>query len=133
MEKMDGKLTEMRELYSANTEEEGGGTNQMEEDPFYETTESHNLIGVANVFLGCLFHEVVFDYYTPIISQQGEVAGRLQVQIQRTTGGFTNMDRMGNTEGNQETNNSEGNRLGNGEENGNAVTVKVTVKQASGP
>ena len=56
-------------------EEQPGGS----ADPFYESTESHNLIGVANVFLGCLFHDVAFDYHTPIISQQGEVAGRLQV------------------------------------------------------
>ena len=35
--------------------------------------------GVANVFLECLFHDVIFEYNTPIISQQGEVAGRLQV------------------------------------------------------
>lgn len=48
-------------------------------DPFYETQENHNLIGVANVFLECLFHDVTLDYHTPIISQQGEVAGRLQV------------------------------------------------------
>lgn len=48
-------------------------------DPFYETQEDHNLIGVANVFLESLFHDVRLDYHTPIISQQGEVAGRLQV------------------------------------------------------
>lgn len=49
-------------------------------DPFYETQENHNLIGVANVFLEALFHDVKLDYHTPIISQQGEVAGRLQVR-----------------------------------------------------
>lgn len=48
-------------------------------DPFFETQENHNLIGVANVFLESLFHDVTLDYHTPIISQQGEVAGRLQV------------------------------------------------------
>ena len=57
-------------------------------DPFYESTENHNLIGVANIFLSCLFHEVVLDYHVPIISQQGEVAGRLQVQIERISGEF---------------------------------------------
>lgn len=49
-------------------------------DPFYESQENHNLIGVANVFLEALFHDVTLDYHTPIISQQGEVAGRLQVE-----------------------------------------------------
>lgn len=42
-------------------------------DPFYESQENHNLIGVANVFLECLFHDVKLDYHVPIISQQGEV------------------------------------------------------------
>ena len=50
-------------------------------DPFYESQENHNLIGVANIFLEVLFHDVKLDYHTPIISQQGEVAGRLQVCI----------------------------------------------------
>jgi hypothetical protein len=49
-------------------------------DPFYESQENHNLIGVATVVLEVLFHDVRLDYHTPIISQQGEVAGRLQVR-----------------------------------------------------
>lgn len=57
-------------------------------DPFYETQENHNLIGVANVFLEVLFHDVTLDYHTPIISQQGEVAGRLQVELSRVNGRF---------------------------------------------
>lgn len=48
-------------------------------DPFYEAQEKSMLIGVANLFLEALFHDVSLDYHTPIISQQGEVAGRLQV------------------------------------------------------
>ncbi len=48
-------------------------------DPFFENQANHNLIGVANVFLEVLFHDVVLDYQTPIINQQGEVTGRLQV------------------------------------------------------
>ena len=31
---------------------------------------------------------MVLDYHVPIISQQGEVAGRLQVQIERISGEF---------------------------------------------
>lgn len=45
----------------------------MKGDPFYESQENHNLIGVANIFLECLFHDVTLDYHVPIISQQGEV------------------------------------------------------------
>lgn len=83
MEKLENKIIDMRELY-----EDGQGREEPEEpggdaaapDPFYESQENHNLIGVANVFLECLFHDVTLDYHTPIISQQGEVAGRLQVR-----------------------------------------------------
>lgn len=42
-------------------------------DPFYEAQENHNLIGVTNVFLECLFCDVKLQYAVPIISQQGEV------------------------------------------------------------
>lgn len=51
-------------------------------DPFYESQENHNLIGVANIFLEVLSEDVTLDYHTPIISQQGDVAGRLQVAFQ---------------------------------------------------
>lgn len=83
MEKLENKIIDMRELYEdtqgrGEPEEPGGETNGP--DPFYESQENHNLIGVANIFLECLFHDVTLDYYTPIISQQGEVAGRLQVR-----------------------------------------------------
>ena len=55
-------------------------------DPFYESKDQHHLIGVANVFLEVLFHDVKLDYQTPIISQQGEVAGRLHIEIEKTGG-----------------------------------------------
>ena len=47
----------------------------MCEDPFYESQENHSLIGVANIFLEVLFHDVRLDYAVPVISQQGEVGG----------------------------------------------------------
>lgn len=62
-------------------------------DPFYESQVNHNLIGVANVFLEVLFHDVKLDYHTPIISQQGEVAGRLQVEVCKISGQLP-QDRM---------------------------------------
>lgn len=97
MKKLEDKIVDMRELYEEH--QRRGGTfnvsnyviqgvrykslfqesNMIEPDPFFESQENHNLIGVANVFLEALFHEVSLDYHTPIISQQGEVAGRLQV------------------------------------------------------
>ncbi|XP_063959521.1 kinesin-like protein KIF13A isoform X2 [Lytechinus pictus] len=57
-----------------------------DEDPFYESQENHCLIGVANVFLEVLFHDVKLNYGVPIISQQGEVAGKLNIEIQRISG-----------------------------------------------
>lgn len=80
MEKLENKLVDMKEMYH---EQQDKGLDWKEplsaEDPFFESQQNHNLIGVANVFLECLFHDVTLDYHTPIISQQGEVAGRLQV------------------------------------------------------
>lgn len=82
MEKLENKLIDMREMYDDWKERDmscSPNPADNRKDPFYETQEDHNLIGVANVFLEVLFHDVRLDYHTPIISQQGEVAGRLQV------------------------------------------------------
>lgn len=84
MEKLENKLIDMRDMYDERREK---GTLLKDSmtltavDPFYESQENHNLIGVANIFLEALFHDVRLDYHTPIISQQGEVAGRLQVYM----------------------------------------------------
>lgn len=79
MEKLEHKLIVMREMY--DEQQNDPLAPQQEADPFYESQENHNLIGVANIFLDCLFHDVRLNYHVPIISQQGEVAGRLQVRI----------------------------------------------------
>lgn len=42
-------------------------------DPFFAENENHTLIGVANVFLACLFYDVKLQYAVPIINQKGEV------------------------------------------------------------
>lgn len=44
-----------------------------ENNPFLIDGESHDLIGVANVFLDALFYDVKLDYYVAVINQQGEV------------------------------------------------------------
>lgn len=43
-------------------------------DPFFDEQENHSLIGVANVFLSCLFYDVKLQYAVPIINQKGEVS-----------------------------------------------------------
>lgn len=101
----------------------------MKSDPFYESQENHNLIGVANIFLEAMFHDVKFDYHTPIISQQGEVAGRLQVEIARISGQFP-QDRM--CESQSDTSNHDDDDYDKENEQSNQVTIRVSIKQASG-
>ncbi|KAF1747585.1 hypothetical protein GCK72_024050 [Caenorhabditis remanei] len=86
-------------------------------DPFFESQEHHNLVGVANVFLEVLFHDLRLDYQVPIISQQGEVAGRLHVQIFRVV-----------------TQEEIDNQTSSGPESllGKTITCRVRIKRASG-
>uniref|UniRef100_A0A3P8UWT2 Kinesin family member 13A n=1 Tax=Cynoglossus semilaevis TaxID=244447 RepID=A0A3P8UWT2_CYNSE len=89
IEKLENKLVDMRDHYrdwKEGTEETHNKGNSKPCDPFYEAQENHNLIGVANIFLECLFHDVKLQYAVPIISQQGEVAGRLHVELMRVSG-----------------------------------------------
>ncbi|XP_055686060.1 kinesin-like protein KIF13A isoform X2 [Lutzomyia longipalpis] len=147
MEKLENKLIDMREMYQEfkdrpmamaieeppeliipDDDEEDESKKAM--DPFYESQENHNLIGVANIFLEVLFHDVKLDYHTPIISQQGEVAGRLQVEVTRIAGQMP-QDRMCET---GSDNSSEGSR---DDEYGcdgvsNQITCRVSIKQATG-
>lgn len=130
MEKLENKLIDMREMYEEHKEK---GLKEEEIvngiDPFYESQENHNLIGVANIFLEALFHDVCLDYHTPIISQQGEVAGRLQIELSRTAG-MLPQDRVceaasdGSSDSGPEDDDING--------NGNIVRVCVNIKQASG-
>ncbi|KAG5875309.1 hypothetical protein JTB14_022220 [Gonioctena quinquepunctata] len=129
MEKLENKIIDMRELYedqNSKDEEDFGGELKAS-DPFFESQENHNLIGVANIFLECLFHDVTLDYHTPIISQQGEVAGRLQVELSRVAGSFP-QDRIceAASDNSSESSNDD-------EEQGSShVTIRVHIKQASG-
>ncbi|XP_055998502.1 kinesin-like protein KIF13B isoform X3 [Ostrea edulis] len=105
MEKLENKIIDMREMYE---ELKSSGKPMMVDDndswedgpftkgdPFYESQENHNLIGVANIFLECLFHDVTLDYHVPIISQQGEIAGKLHIQISKLGGSC--LERYGDT------------------------------------
>lgn len=98
-------------------------------DPFYETQENHNLIGVANVFLEALFHDVKLDYHTPIISQQGEVAGRLQVELSRVGGRFP-QDRI--CEAASENSGDSNDSMDDDQTGTSTIVCRVTIKQASG-
>uniref|UniRef100_A0A665WG96 Kinesin family member 13Bb n=1 Tax=Echeneis naucrates TaxID=173247 RepID=A0A665WG96_ECHNA len=91
LEKMENRLVDMRELYQEwkDFDEDNPVMRSYfkRADPFFDEQENHSLIGVANVFLACLFHDVKLQYAVPIINQKGEVAGRLQVEVWRGTEG----------------------------------------------
>ncbi|XP_032572527.1 kinesin-like protein KIF13B isoform X8 [Drosophila sechellia] len=133
MEKLENKLIDMREMYQEHKERVLNGLdedNAKPQDPFYESQENHNLIGVANIFLEVLFHDVKLDYHTPIISQQGEVAGRLQVEIERIAGQMP-QDRMC-----ESVSESSGDSRDEYDDpvdpTFNQITCRVTIKCASG-
>lgn len=50
-------------------------------DPFFAEKENHSLIGVANVFLACLFYDVKLQYAVPIINQKGEVINPFKLPL----------------------------------------------------
>ncbi|GLD59555.1 kinesin-like protein KIF13B, partial [Lates japonicus] len=89
MEKMENRLVDMRELYQEWKEFDEDNPVMRSyfkrADPFFDEQENHSLIGVANVFLACLFYDVKLQYAVPIINQKGEVAGRLHVEVWRGT------------------------------------------------
>ncbi|XP_053609168.1 kinesin-like protein KIF13B isoform X3 [Plodia interpunctella] len=136
MEKLDNKLVDMRDMYDDWRHRQRSDDVVEEEpadkavvDPFYESQENHNLIGVANVFLEALFHDVTLDYHTPIISQQGEVAGRLQVELSRVSGQFP-QDRIC-----EAASDSSGDLRDDDDAADPAthqVTIRVVIKQATG-
>ncbi|XP_076381671.1 kinesin-like protein KIF13A isoform X6 [Megalopta genalis] len=137
MEKLGNKLVDMREMYEDwkdpnNCQRLPGMKDEVPgktQDPFYESQENHNLIGVANIFLEVLFHDVRLDYHTPIISQQGEVAGRLQIEISRISGHFP-QDRMceAASESSADSTSSEPEDYSGSSH----ITCRVTIKQATG-
>jgi kinesin family protein 13 len=91
VDKMEQKLVDMREAYEefqrlnrplAVWREEAQSAPALLttlSEAFWESQESHSLIGVANFFLDVLFQDVALSYNVPVVSQQGEVAGKLLV------------------------------------------------------
>ncbi|XP_068070379.1 kinesin-like protein KIF13A isoform X4 [Danio rerio] len=138
IEKLENKLVDMRDHYRDWREGAQELVNRLHNkagDPFYEAQENHNLIGVANVFLECLFHDVRLQYAVPIISQQGEVAGRLHVELLRVSGAVP--ERLCGGDDSSE-NSSESSGYDFMDNNGEIVhmarklTCRVRIKEASG-
>ncbi|XP_064651713.1 kinesin-like protein KIF13A isoform X3 [Lineus longissimus] len=157
MEKFENKIIDMREMYEERKEK--GISMMVEEadvpertlvwetflqklldmdegppakgDPFYESQENHNLIGVANVFLECLFYDVKLDYQVPIISQQGEVSGRLHIEVCRVAGSMP--DRQGDTNSESgDSNRSYDYYEDEGVSVGNQMVCRISIKEAKG-
>ncbi|KRZ60336.1 Kinesin-like protein KIF13A [Trichinella nativa] len=86
VEKLENKLIVMRDLYNQNATNKNAKEavfNEKFANPFFDSFDTQYLIGVANVFLEVLFHDVKLNYHVPIISQQGEVSGRLHIELYR--------------------------------------------------
>lgn len=138
IEKLENKLVDMRDQYrdwKEGKEEQHNKANRKHCDSFYEGQENHNLIGVANIFLECLFHDVKLQYAVPIISQQGEVAGRLHVELMRVSGSVP--ERLSGGDDSSE-NSSESSCYEVMDTNGEIVhmarrlTCRVRIKEATG-
>ncbi|XP_062925963.1 kinesin-like protein KIF13A isoform X2 [Mobula hypostoma] len=139
IEKLENKLIDMRDLYQdwkeKNMVEYYNKILSKHGDPFYEPQENHNLIGVANVFLECLYHDAKLEYAVPIISQQGEVAGRLHVEVMRVNGAIPERQDGGDD---SSENSSESGSCEVMDNNGEIVhmakklTCRVKIKEATG-
>ncbi|ELT98482.1 hypothetical protein CAPTEDRAFT_225292 [Capitella teleta] len=160
MEKFENKIIDMRDLYEDCKEkgvveqdsEAGSDSDEydiplllgaqedtslsgLRKDPFFELQENHNLIGVANVYLNVLFYDVKLEYQVPIVSQQGEVAGRLHVELTRLTG--APMEQVADDTSSEGSNDSRPNSFIETEEEdglnvGSSTMIRVAVKEAKG-
>ena len=128
MEKMFTRLNSMREVHQQIKD----GVGKIEDigkslkDPFYEASESHTLIGVASLYLSPLFHDITFEHFTPIITQEGKVAGKLLVQLSRVDGSFPN-DRVGTCEQDFESTSTHA-----FEEERSCLTLRIRIRAAVG-
>uniref|UniRef100_A0AAR2M0I2 Kinesin family member 13Bb n=1 Tax=Pygocentrus nattereri TaxID=42514 RepID=A0AAR2M0I2_PYGNA len=125
MEKMENRLVDMRELYQEwkDYDEDNPVMRSYfkRADPFFDEQENHSLIGVANVFLACLFFDIKLQYAVPIINQKGEVAGRLHVEVERVSGTLE-----------AEAGGEETDRSAEGETQERKLTCRIKVTQANG-
>lgn len=91
MEKLQNRLVDMREMYedfcSQNNSEDSVDLSSDPPATFFEPDQPHVLLGIANVFLQALFYDdVTLKYAIPVINQQGEIVGRLHVEVAKISG-----------------------------------------------
>jgi kinesin family protein 13 len=123
VEKLELRLMDMRSL-SEDTHDDAEDFDEDVDHVFYDVNETHHLIGVANLFLGCVFQDVAFSYLAPIISQQGDVCGRLQVEVQRV-GGVLPSDRLAHCD-NSSVSEASSDMSRSSDEDPNTVTIRVS-------
>ncbi|WAR16223.1 KI13A-like protein [Mya arenaria] len=122
MEKFENKIIDMRDMYEErktsgvplrvdeSDESESDEGPPQKGDPFYESYENHNLIGVANVFLDCLFYDI---------------AGKLHVEISKLGGDI--MDRFADINCEDSDEEEEGSSP-----LGTPLIIRVKIKEAKG-
>ncbi|XP_065063038.1 kinesin-like protein KIF13B isoform X4 [Rhopilema esculentum] len=125
VEKLKNKLYGMRDLYQQTVMESSASpdSDSFDDDGLFYEVECHTLIGVATIWLECLFESVPLDYAAPIISQQGEVCGKLMVDIRRLHDGS---DSESQSSGDSESD------VEQQFEVGRTIQVQVTIHEATG-
>ena len=126
VDRLENRLVNMREMYEERLVGDGSFSPQL--NPFFDPSENQTFIGVANIFLEVLHQEVALTYQAPIISPQGEVVGRLVVEIERLGGGPLLQDRLGQCESNSDDSRTSS----QGDEEAASVTVRLAIKEATG-
>ena len=96
MDRLENRLVSMRDLYEERLMlGHNAAVPPSRLNPFFDPSENQTFVGVANIFLEALYEEVALNYLAPIISPQGEVVGRLVVELERIGGGLLLLDRLG--------------------------------------
>ena len=79
------------------------------------------------MYMEVLFYDVRLNYYVPIISQQGEVAGKLQVELSRIAGEFPT-DRMCQSDESEDSDEADYDST-SGHHSFPTITCRVSIKQ----
>ncbi|XP_065651766.1 kinesin-like protein KIF13A isoform X6 [Hydra vulgaris] len=128
VDKLSNKIFDMRDAYEAEMETHPLQSIRSpsiadDDDGLFFEVECHTLIGVATVWLECLYQNVPLDYSAPIISQQGEVCGRLAIEIKRI------QDDIDSTSINSDSCSDDENE---GLALNSRIQVQITIKEAHG-
>ena len=128
MDRLENRLVSMRDLYEERLMLGHDAAIAPRLNPFFDPSENQTFVGVANIFLEALYEDVALNYQAPIISPQGEVVGRLVVELGRIGGGLLLQDRLGQCESNSE----DSRNSSQGDEEAPSVTVRLAIKEVTG-